>query len=55
MARGRPKKTDPKSKYVRIRMTEKEYDKLRSQAEAKGCTMSDVIREGLGDFLNGKV
>lgn len=55
MTRGRPKKTDPKSKYVRIRMTETEYEKLRTQAEQKGCTMSDVIREGLGDFLNRKV
>lgn len=55
MARGRPKKADPKSKYVRIRMTEEEYGKLRTQAEKKGCTMSDVIRENLGDVLNEKV
>ena len=45
--RGRPKIEEPKSRQYRLRLTEKEYEKLEYLAIRKKKTMADVLREGL--------
>lgn len=44
---GRPPKKDSRKRQYRLRLTEKEYEKLEYLAIRKGKTIADVIREGI--------
>ena len=44
---SRPKKEVKRSEMVRIKMTKKEKDLLRKEAEKQGISMSEFIRRKL--------
>lgn len=44
---GRPKSENPKSKQLKIRMTEKEFQNLTDIAEKKGMTKTEVVMHGI--------
>lgn len=44
MKRGRPLKADGRTKQVRVRLTEKEYETLRRMSEETGKSLSDILR-----------
>lgn len=43
--RGRPKKEDSRSRLFRIRLSDNEFEILRSHADQASTTMSDYIRK----------
>ena len=55
MGRGRPKLKEPKSKTVKIRMTEQEYENLHELSDSMEISMSDVIRMGLKLLISRKM
>ena len=44
---SRPKKEVPRSELIRIKMTKKEKELLRKEAEKEGISMSEFIRRKL--------
>lgn len=46
-AHGRPPSKDPKRNDTRIRLTDREAEKLTYCAEKTGMTKADVIRKGI--------
>lgn len=45
--RGRPKVDNPRKCYLRVMLTQEEYDWLKAYADANGVTMSDILRAGI--------
>lgn len=52
--RGRPKIKDPKSKQVRVRLTESQYDILKDFSKARGISMSEILVKGAEMFMDEK-
>lgn len=46
-AKGRPPSKDPKRNNTRIRLTDREAEKLEFCSEKTGLTKADVIRKGI--------
>ena len=42
--RGRPPIDNPKSRWLRVRVTEDEFGKVRESSTRIGCTESEMIR-----------
>lgn len=49
---GRPKSDTPKMKSVGIRLTEKDYLKLRKYAAERNLTITDAVQKGIKLLLN---
>lgn len=45
--RGRPKKSDSREHFVRVRLTEEEYEALERMRLTKGETRSQFLRKAL--------
>ena len=50
MNRGRPKKDSCRTRVVKLRLTEEEYQRLTEFAEEANWTKSDVIRHAVDIF-----
>ena len=44
---GRPRKEDPKSKVVTMKMNNQELERLREYAEKHNMNVTEVIKKGL--------
>jgi len=44
---GRPRKEDPKSKVVTMKMNNEELERLREYAEKHNMNVTEVIKKGL--------
>ena len=49
---GRPT-TEPKNKFLKMRMSQEDLDKLSYVAEKTGMTTTDVVRKGIEIQLAG--
>ena len=49
---GRPT-TEPKNKFLKMRMSQEDLDKLSYVAEKRGMTKTDVVRKGIEIQLAG--
>lgn len=49
--RGRPKIKDSKSKQVRVRLTESQYDILKAFSKARDISMSEILVKGAEIFM----
>lgn len=53
MARtGRPKAEEPHRNMIMVRLTDKEYQKLKECAERKNLTIAEMARKGIEYMLN---
>lgn len=50
--RGRPPKVDSRKRQYRLRLTEKEYEKIEFLAIQRGKTFADILREGVDLLYN---
>ena len=48
---GRPKKDVPKTKGLRVRMTEEDLSWIKASAERCGVSASELLRTAVYDFI----
>lgn len=51
MGRGRPKKENPKSKWLHIRMTEEDLAFIKAAAERCGASAAELLRTAVFDYI----
>jgi len=52
---GRPKSEFPKQRSLGIRVTEKEYEKLKAYASKHNLTITEILKKGLQLFMENNL